>query len=306
MSPDGPTAPREAPARYLHTQVGWAMIGVVVPVAVLTVWALGSAGLHAVAIPVALVLLALLATFGWLTVGVDERELQLRFGLGLVRKRVPLQSIRSYRVVKNRWWYGWGIRLTPHGTLWNVSGLDAVELLLDGPKKLRVGTDEPGALLRALERFVGEARPLEPGEDAAAERRARRTWVALLGVALLIGLGIGALLWAEARPPKAWVDDGGFHAESAVYSAHVPLAAITHVSLEGELPRILARTNGTALGRTLRGNFRVDRLGDGKLFLTAGRAPYVLVRHSGGFVMVGFDEPERTRALHAALLARRP
>ncbi len=50
----------------------------------------------------------------------------------------------------NRWYYGWGIRLTPQGWLWNVAGLDAVELTFSNGKKFRIGTDEPGKLLEAL------------------------------------------------------------------------------------------------------------------------------------------------------------
>jgi hypothetical protein len=58
------------------------------------------------------------------------------------------------RIVRNRWWYGFGIRLIPHGSLWIVWGLDAVELNLVTGKVLRIGTDEPGALLAAIARIV--------------------------------------------------------------------------------------------------------------------------------------------------------
>lgn len=52
--------------------------------------------------------------------------------------------------MRNKWWYGWGIRLTPHGWLYNVSGLDAVELHLTGGRKVRLGTAEPAQLSRAI------------------------------------------------------------------------------------------------------------------------------------------------------------
>ena len=52
--------------------------------------------------------------------------------------------------VRNRWWWGFGIRWTPHGWMWNISGLDAVELTYHNGKKFRIGTDEPEALLEAL------------------------------------------------------------------------------------------------------------------------------------------------------------
>lgn len=81
----------------------------------------------------------------------SEAFLRVQFGWGLIRRTIPLASIESARPVRNSWWYGWGIRLTPHGWLWNVSGLDAVELELTSGKRFRIGTDEPGRLVRAIE-----------------------------------------------------------------------------------------------------------------------------------------------------------
>ena len=49
-----------------------------------------------------------------------------------------------------RLYFGFGIRLTQHGWMWNISGLDAVELTYHNGKKFRIGTDEPEALLEAL------------------------------------------------------------------------------------------------------------------------------------------------------------
>ncbi len=57
--------------------------------------------------------------------------------------------------MSNRWYYGWGIRLTPHGRLYNLSGLEAVEVQLNTGKKFRIGTDEPDALVRALRAAIG-------------------------------------------------------------------------------------------------------------------------------------------------------
>ena len=55
---------------------------------------------------------------------------------------------------RNSWWYGWGIRLTPHGWMWNISGLDAVELTYRNGKKFRIGTDELEMLLGVLKTFL--------------------------------------------------------------------------------------------------------------------------------------------------------
>lgn len=92
----------------------------------------------------------LLLLFSTLTVVVREQVLDISFGPGLIRRRIELRHIRSVRVVRNAWYYGWGIRLTPTGWLWNVSGLGGVEVQFDNGQRFRIGSDEPNALASVL------------------------------------------------------------------------------------------------------------------------------------------------------------
>lgn len=69
---------------------------------------------------------------------------------GLWRYRLSRDEIRDVAVVRNHWWNGWGIRMAPGFRLYNVSGLDAVELRL-GPNDIRrIGTHDPQGLAAAL------------------------------------------------------------------------------------------------------------------------------------------------------------
>jgi hypothetical protein len=52
--------------------------------------------------------------------------------------------------VRTPWYYGWGIRLTPYGWLWNVSGTGGVELRFEDGGRFRVGSDEPDRLADAI------------------------------------------------------------------------------------------------------------------------------------------------------------
>ena len=80
-----------------------------------------------------------------------------------------------------------------------------------------------------------------------------------------------------------------------------PASDVTGISLLPTLPRVLLKTNGFGGGASLRGHFRVEGLGDGRLYVEKGFAPYVLVRLREGFVVVSFREPGRTRALYEEL-----
>ena len=107
-----------------------------------------------VSLLLAVIFLIGILVFGRLTVEVDDSTLQASFGWGWPRKQLELSTAGAARVIRNRWWYGFGIRWIPHGSLWNVWGLDAVEFDVDTGKVLRIGTDQPQALLAAVSKMV--------------------------------------------------------------------------------------------------------------------------------------------------------
>lgn len=291
---------------YRHTQPGWVVLATTVPAGLL---ALGVAATSRDALPlgiVAAVILAAAALFSALTVQVDADHLSARFGPGPIRRRIALSDVRAATVVSNPWWYGWGLRLIPGGTLYNVSGLSAVELVLRDGGVWRVGTDEPEALLAAVLARTGPLAPLDAAEQRARGAAAKRTWVVAAALGAAFALGLGGLLAAQHRAPTVTVDASALTIESALYDARVPLSEVRDVALVEQLPRVLARTNGYATGETLRGWFRVEGLGEGRLYVEAEHPPFVVVKHAQGFVIVGFADAARTRQLHDQLRAAAP
>jgi hypothetical protein len=105
---------------------------------------------------VATLLAFVLLVFHSLTVQVNRNEISLRFGIGIVKKSFSSAEIKTVEQVRNRWFYGWGIKLTPEGWLYSVSGLDAVQIVMQDGRKTRIGTDEPEKLLAAIESVIRE------------------------------------------------------------------------------------------------------------------------------------------------------
>jgi hypothetical protein len=102
------------------------------------------------AVAALIVLIAVAAIFSSLTVEVSENELRWYFGPGLWTYRLALGDIETVAVVRNHWWNGFGIRMAAGFRLYNVSGLDAVELRLRSNDVRRIGTDDPQGLAEAL------------------------------------------------------------------------------------------------------------------------------------------------------------
>jgi hypothetical protein len=134
---------------YQHTQRGTLILVTCLALAVFVaamMWRSGQwpmlAGL--------IVLIVVAVLFSSLTVAVTANELQWYFGPGLWTYRLPLDDIQTVAVVRNRWSNGFGIRIGAGFRLYNVSGLDAVELHLKSGDVRRIGTDDPNGLASAL------------------------------------------------------------------------------------------------------------------------------------------------------------
>jgi hypothetical protein len=136
---------------YQHTQAGtliqWSLAAVAVLVAILALCMPAPLGVGGI---VAAVLVICLVLFRSLTVTVTTATIVAAFGPGLIRKTFRVENICGARIVRNPWYYGWGIHLTPHGWLFNVSGFDAIELEQTNKHTFRIGTDEPAQLLAAI------------------------------------------------------------------------------------------------------------------------------------------------------------
>ena len=142
---------------YKHTQIGWLMlISFGLLVTLCAVVPLSEPGQRELILCTALIVTALvLILVGTLTVEVDIIKVRLRFGIGLIRKGFLLEDIESCRTVKNKWWWGWGIKWMPNGWLFNVSGLDAVELKMKDGRYYRIGTDDPKRLAETIRLLLG-------------------------------------------------------------------------------------------------------------------------------------------------------
>ena len=135
---------------YKHTQSGTiTRIAAVAGLAV-TVFAVSQVGSRPILWLVGFIGVVGMFALSSMTVEIDHERLRFWFGPGWIGRSFPLREIRSWTPVTNPWWYGWGIRLTPHGWLYNVSGWEAIEITMRNGRRFCLGTDEPGRLREAI------------------------------------------------------------------------------------------------------------------------------------------------------------
>ena len=133
---------------YKHTQIGYLILFVLLAVIILFGSILVQAEFNSIILITMILIVIIVASFASLTVMIDKKYLTIKFGYGIYKKRFLLKDISSARMVKNQWYYGWGIRvwLWPRMIIYSISGFDAVEISMKDKKIYRIGTDEPQRL----------------------------------------------------------------------------------------------------------------------------------------------------------------
>ena len=241
----------------------------------------------------------LLLLFSTMTVVVDDTAVEARFGIGVIRKRIPFDRIRSCQVVRNPWYYGWGIHFIPGGILYNASGLSAIELQLTDGRSIRFGSGEPDVLAATIRRMVPET-----GQGATEEIEFSSARNMVIAVPLIIApvfALVAMMIYAGMRPPEVHVTAGSFTVSNGMYSNTIPIKGIRSASLDEQLPRVRGKTNGFAVGETLRGSFSVDSWGSARLYVNLNHPPFIVIRSDDGFVAVNFANPHQTRDMYTQL-----
>ena len=146
--------------RYKHTQFGTFLVITYTIIILILGYISVTTGFKPIPVAVLLLMIVMLAIFASLTVIVTDRTLAIRFGLPLVSRSFRLRDIKEVQAVENPWYYMLGIRYTPRGWLYAVSGSSAVEIQMNSGRRYRIGTDDPHRLTSILkETMVASSTP---------------------------------------------------------------------------------------------------------------------------------------------------
>ena len=69
------------------------------------------------------------------------------------------KSLIGLKIVKNPFYFGWGIRMIPKGTMYNISGFKAVEIKFRNSRIVRIGSRNPEKLKQEIEERLRILRP---------------------------------------------------------------------------------------------------------------------------------------------------
>lgn len=139
---------------YRHTQIGHTIIYPMIAIALLSAFLVGAYTNALIGFVILAVVAITTLIFSKLTIVVNDMFVRAIFGPGFTFRKISVADIAECEPIRIRWWYGWGIHLTPYGWLYNVSGWDAVALKLRNGRRVSLGTDQPNELCAAILRFA--------------------------------------------------------------------------------------------------------------------------------------------------------
>ena len=134
------------------------------------------------------------------------------------------------------------------------------------------------------------------------QKRSFNIIAAVAGSLILIGAVIFVVLLfgATKQETEAVIDDQTLQI-TGQYGTSYLLSEIDDIHLSDTIPEIGRKVNGAGLGDTKKGDFEVDGLGTCRLFIHSANGPYLLFNTNSGYVIMNFEDTQKTEALFAEL-----
>ncbi|WP_415776370.1 hypothetical protein ACMYQ1_10415 [Shewanella oncorhynchi] len=133
---------------YKHSQLGTSLVVLLtIPMVIVFFF---SSGDSTVKITIYCTMSFLILNFFRLKTVINNECITISFGLGLIRKKIKLESIVSVEPLKTSILCGWGIRIMNDGKLYNVSGREAVKIKLKDGTAVAIGTNDVKNLMNSI------------------------------------------------------------------------------------------------------------------------------------------------------------
>lgn len=244
----------------------------------------------------ALTFLVCLLIFYKLTIIIDSESVSFRLGNGMIKKRYPLKEIKSCKAVKNPVAAGIGIRMISNGWLYNVSGLQAIELSFKNRKSVvRIGTDQPDKISDLINNLINNEE--YPTVSTGKEMTGQYISLAIVILSLFLP-AILLISGGKEQTVTATVNDLTI---SGIYGVNIKYTDIKALDTVNHLPAVKRRTNGYAAGSTLKGYFTLSNGMKVKLFIKKANPPYIYIRSTDKPIYLNFRDRNKTLELFKEL-----
>ncbi|MEC8985789.1 MAG: hypothetical protein VX763_04160 [Actinomycetota bacterium] len=102
-----------------------------------------------------LIVFCLTSMFSKLSTTVSDGKITLVFKYGFPKKEILFSEIKSAELQKVTNWWGSGVKIMRHGSMWRAWGNTAIAIQRHDGKRIVIGSDNPDELLQAIRSGLG-------------------------------------------------------------------------------------------------------------------------------------------------------
>lgn len=124
---------------------------------------------------------------------------------------------------------------------------------------------------------------------------------AIIGIILVTLLLVSGLLLVGVIESKIVVNPEEIII-SGMYKRIIDRDDITVITLQDNIPKVLQKVNGFDFGYTLKGNFELEGIGRGNLYIQENISPYIVIKTEDRFYIINFKDPQKTKILFEELI----
>jgi len=241
----------------------------------------------------ALMLVCALA-FYRIVIEVDENQISFKLGIGLFKRTYQINDLTSCSSVRCSFISGFGIRKIANGWLYNVSGLDTIELRFNDTKDIiQIGTNKSDEISIIVNDLI--EKNINTNESSSIVSTFSIDWSKW--ILAIIVLFFALLLPYQGKNDKISVNKYNFKISGA-YSKSVNYKEISEIDTISIIPEIEYKTNGYYLMDVAKGHFKLGGIGNAYLNLRLKYPPFIKIRlKNNDYIFFNLNVPNDTKEL---------
>ncbi|WP_216829783.1 DUF3784 domain-containing protein [Alkalihalobacterium elongatum] len=128
----------------------------------------------------------------------------------------------------------------------------------------------------------------------------RNSIILILTIVFTFGI-LGVVTYIGIQPNHLSTSDTQLQI-SGFYGVDWPLDKITNVELVDTIPNVQVRTNGFAFANRLKGHFRLEELGKGRLLLYRNHPPFIYIEKGEDYLFINSRDINETRLWYEEMM----
>ena len=119
----------------------------------------------------------------------------------------------------------------------------------------------------------------------------------------IVIVGTGVLIY-QSNIPAEFTVTNGYLVIQGLYGERINIEDIKEISLKDAMPKVKYKSNGSALGSKKKGYFKLEEVGNAKLFVDDSKSPFIFVKTSSNLYILNYANAEQTKEMYSTLMAK--